>query len=151
MFRQQPKKSIFAIPFASEPTLKAELKSALGAKMKSAPTAKSKYISQTEAEGKEKSKPELKSTTPELILNLDKVDELGKMEAPNSRPLSKNTWCKWYDWLNSHIPKTLEKSVSNVKKISQIFFPKTANQKRLQTPLMISFFNENNIVSFKDK
>ena len=87
MFRQQPKKSIFAIPFASEPTLKVEPKSAFGTKMKSAPKAKSKYISQAEAEAKGKSKPELKSTTLKLILNLDKVDELEKMEAAKSRLL----------------------------------------------------------------
>ena len=78
MFRKQPK-SIFAKPFAFEPILKAEPKSALGAKMISTTKEKSKYISKAEAKGK--SKTESKSTTPEPILNLDNVDELEKVEA----------------------------------------------------------------------
>ena len=89
MFRQQPE-STFATPFASEPNLEAEPKSVLEAKIKSAPYGKSKYISKAEAKGK--SKPELKSTTPKLILNLDKVDEFEKMEAARRRPLSKYAW-----------------------------------------------------------
>ena len=80
MFRKQPK-SIFAKPFAFEPILKAEPKSALGTKTISTTKEKSKYISKAETETKGESKIESKSTTPEPILNLDNVDELEKVEA----------------------------------------------------------------------
>ena len=48
-------------------------------------------------------------------------------------PLAKYAWCDWYNWLISHIPKTMKKSVSNIKvcnkEYHQDFFPKCTPRK----------------------
>ena len=32
-----------------------------------------------------------------------------------NRPLAKYAWCDWHNWLISHIPKTMKKSVGKIK------------------------------------
>lgn len=58
-----------------------------------------------------------------------------------NRPLAKYAWCDWHNWLISHIPKTMKKSVGKIKvcnkEYHQVFFP-NARQERLQVVLMIN-------------
>ena len=35
----------------------------------------------------------------------------------NNRSLSESNWYKWSDWLNSHIPESVKRSLSHIKKL----------------------------------
>ena len=48
-----------------------------------------------------------------------------------SRPLSKNTWYEWCDWLINHITKSVKKSVSYVKERNRNLFPKDYKTKKI--------------------
>ena len=49
------------------------------------------------------------------------------------RPLAKNMWYEWYDWLINHIPESVKKSARNVKlEIMKLFSAKIDNSDRAE-------------------
>ena len=57
-----------------------------------------------------------------------------KKEMTERRPLAKNMWYEWYDWLISHIPESVKNSARNVKlEIMKLFPAKIDNNKLKKT------------------
>lgn len=63
------------------------------------------------------------------------------METAKNRPLSKNAWYEWCDWLISHIPKSVKKSLSNIKEKIMNLFLKDYKPKKLEVSWIISISN----------
>ena len=50
------------------------------------------------------------------------------MEIAKTRPIPENTWYQWYDWLISHIPKSMKKSENGtMQKVMRVFESKLDN------------------------
>ena len=74
------------------------------------PASKLKNILLQQLQDPQKSTPMPASKTKKPVPTLIKIDdEFEKGETTKSRPLSKNIWYEWYDWLMSHIPKSEKK------------------------------------------